>query len=92
MINQDKPTTGVPETYLNIGSGFNLIVGGLYKLIVGSLGTGGMTNSAKVSIGTTWNTWTTAWDDETKTWDQLSQLIDNATKQTTSITNEAKPI
>jgi len=92
MINQDKPTVGVPQTYLNIGGGFRLLVGSTFRLIAGAVGIGGMTNSAKVSIGTTWDTWTTAWDDETKTWDQLSQLIDNATKQTTSITNEAKPI
>lgn len=82
MQNLDKPTVGIPETYLNIGGGFNLLVGGVYKLIVGALGTGGMTNSAKASIGTTWSTWTTAWDDETRTWDELSQLIENTSKTT----------
>lgn len=91
MINESKPNVGVPQTYLNVGDGFNLLVGGTFKLIVGALGLGGMTNFMKASIGTTWSTWTTAWDDETKTWDDLSQLIDNTAKPVTSITNNAKP-
>ena len=39
-----------------------------------------LVNTDKVSIGTTWDTWTTSWDDETRTWDELSQLIENASK------------
>lgn len=91
ITNQDKPTTGVPQTELNIGSGFNLLVGGAYKLIVGALGAAGMTNTSKVSIGETWGTIATTWATETQTWLSASQLIDNATKPTTSITNESKP-
>ena len=91
MINLDKVNPGTPQTYLNVGDGFRLLVGSTFKLIAGALGTGGMTNSVKASIGTTWNTWTTAWDDETRTWDELSQLIENNTKPVTSITNYPKP-
>jgi hypothetical protein len=91
MINESKPITIVPETYLNIGDGFNLLVGGIYKLITGASAANGMTNSSKASIGTTWDTWTTSWDDETRTWDELSQLLVNDGKPTTSITNFNKP-
>lgn len=91
MQNLDKVNPGTPETYLNVGDGFRLLVGSTFKLIAGALGTGGMTNEVKASIGTTWNTWTTAWDDETRTWDELSQLIENNTKPVTSITNYPKP-
>lgn len=91
MINQDKPNTGTPETYLNVGSGFNLLVGGLFRLIVGALGTGGMTNQAKASIGETWGTITTSWATETRTWEQVSQLLSNSARTSSSITNQAKP-
>lgn len=92
MQNLDKPNAGVPQTELNVGSGFNLVVGSTFKLIVGSLNTlFAMTNSAKVSIGTTWDTWTTPWDDETRTWDELSQLLENEARTVTSITNYPKP-
>ena len=91
MINQDKPNAGTPETYLNIGSSFNLLIGGTYKLIIGALGLGGMTNEAKVSIGTTWSTWLTSWNDETRTWDELSQTIANNGRTNSTITNQAKP-
>lgn len=91
MQNLDKVNPSTPETYLNVGDGFNLLVGGTFKLIVGALGLGGMTNFMKASIGTTWSTWTTAWDDETKTWDELLQLLENDTKTITSITNNPKP-
>mgnify|MGYP001122038765 CR=1 FL=1 len=92
ITNQDKPSTGVPQTELNIGSGFNLLAGGAYRLIIGALNaTAGMTNSSKVSIGETWGTIATTWATETQTWLGASQLIDNTTKPTTSITNESKP-
>lgn len=91
MINQDKPNTGTPETYLNIGDGFNLLVGGLFRLIVGAIGTGGMTNQTKASIGETWGTITTSWASETRTWEQVSQLLSNSARTSSSITNQAKP-
>ena len=50
-----------------------------------------LTNATKVSVGETWDTWTTAWEDETRTWDELSKLIDNTSKPTTSISNVNKP-
>lgn len=88
MINQDKPTQGTPETYLNIGSGFNLIIGGVYKLIVGAENLlTGMTNTTKVSIGETWGHIATTWATETDTWLGISQMIDNTSKPVTSISN-----
>lgn len=77
MINQDKPDVNTPQTELNVGSGFNLLVGGIYKLIVGALGTNGITNTSKVSVGETWATIATQWDTETRTWLAVSQLFTN---------------
>lgn len=91
MINQDKPNVNIPETYLNVGSGFNLLVGGVYRLIVGALGASGMANIAKVSFAELWSTITTTWTSETRTWDDCASIIDNAAKPTTSITNLSKP-
>ena len=92
ITNESKPITGVPQTELNIGSGFNLLVGGVYKLVIGALNTtAGMSNTDKASIGETWATWATPWEDETRTWDELSQLFVNTTKATGTITNESKP-
>lgn len=81
MINQDKPAVGTPQTELNIGSGFNLLVGGVYKLIVGALNaSAGLTNSDKASIGETWGTVSTSWATETRTWLAVSQLFSNTSK------------
>ena len=54
MINLDKPDVATLETNLNIGDGFNLLVGSTFRLIIGALGLGGMTNVAKTSVGETW--------------------------------------
>lgn len=92
IINQDKPTSGVPQTELNVGSGFNLLVGGAYKLIIGALNaTAGMTNTSKASIGETWATISTTWATEPETWLAASQLFNNPSKPTTTLTNESKP-
>ena len=91
MINQDKPNTGTSETYLNIGSSFNLLIGGIYKLIIGAAGTGGMINSSKVSIGETWGSIQSTWASESRTWLAVSQLLSNATRTVSSITNFNKP-
>ena len=91
MINLDKPITNTPETYLNIGGGFNLLVGGVYRLIVGALGTSGMTNASKVSAGETWGTVASTWATESRTWLGISQLIDNITKPSSTMTNLSKP-
>ena len=91
ITNESKPTVGVPQTELNIGSGYNLLVGGVYKLIIGALGSAGMTNISKVSIGETWDTVSTTWTSETRTWLAVSQLFTNPSKPSTSITNESKP-
>ena len=77
MINQDKVNPQVPQTELNIGGGFNLLVGSTFKLIIGALGLGGMTNAAKASIGETWGTISTSWASETQNWEEASQLISN---------------
>lgn len=91
MINQNKPDTGTPQTELNVGSGYNLLIGGIYKLIIGAIGTGGMTNFAKVSIGQTWATIASTWASETETWDGASQLIGNFSRVSSSIVNQNKP-
>lgn len=91
MINESKPNVGIPQTELNIGSGFNLLIGGVYRLIVGAVGLAGMTNLDKGSQGLTWATITTTWATEPKTWLGVSQIIDNTSKPVTSISNQAKP-
>ena len=92
ITNQDKPASGVPQTELNIGSGYNLLVGGVYKLIIGALNaTGGLTNTSKVSVGETWGTASATWGAETRTWLAASQLFTNPSKPTTTLTNESKP-
>ena len=40
-------------------------------------------NSARVSTGETWATWTTSWATETRTWDQLASELDNTSKPRT---------
>ena len=91
ITNQDKPAVNTPQTELNIGDGYNLLVGGVYRLIVGALSLVGMTNSAKVSVGETWATVSTSWASETQTWLGVSQLITNTTRTASSIVNFNKP-
>lgn len=82
MQNLDKVNPSVPETYLNIGGGFRLLVGSTFKLIAGALGTGGMTNASKVSIGETWASIASTYTEEARTWERASQLINNAVDTT----------
>lgn len=91
MINESKPNVVTPQTELNIGSGFNLLVGSTFKLIIGALRLGGMTNASKVSIGATWGTISTSWATETETWEGASQLINNFSRTSSSIVNQSKP-
>ena len=77
ITNVDKPSPSVPQTELNVGSGYNLLVGGIYKLIIGALGASGMSNASKVSIGETWATVSTTWATESRTWLAVSQLFTN---------------
>lgn len=91
MVNESKPSVATPETYLNVGDGYKLTIGGVYSLIVGALGLGGMTNASKVSIGETWDSITTSWASETQNWEEASQLISNSARTSSSITNQAKP-
>lgn len=92
MINLDKPDVGVPQTELNIGDGFNLLVGSGYKLIIGALNTiGGLTNIIRPSQGETWDTVASTWATEDETWLGISQLIDNVTKPSSTMTNLSKP-
>ena len=54
ITNLDKPTVGTPETNLNVGSGYTLLIGGVYKLIIGALNaTAGMTNTSKPTTSIT---------------------------------------
>jgi len=92
MINTDKPQVTTPVTKLIVGSGFNLLVGGIYKFIVGASNTSGsFSNTAKASIGETWATISTTWATETRTWIKASQLLTNPNKPTSVIINTDKP-
>ena len=75
MINESKPPA-TSDTKLDIGSAFNLLVGGVYTLLIG-IGGGGLTNNNKTSIGETWDSIESTWDTETRTWLRVSQLITN---------------
>lgn len=48
-------------------------------------------NASKVSIGETWGTITTTWASETRTWEAVSQLLSNAARVSSTMTNVAKP-
>jgi len=50
-----------------------------------------LTNITKVSFGETWGAIETTWASETRTWLETISLMDNTTKQSSSITNIAKP-
>lgn len=51
-----------------------------------------LANSSKVSIGETWGSITTTWASETRTWAAISQLFTNTTRQSSTISNVAKPV
>ena len=76
ITNQDRPASRI-ETKLNVGSGFTLLVGGIFKLLVGA-GAGQFTNTNKASIGETWATISTTWATESRTWLAASQLFTNS--------------
>ena len=44
-----------------------------------------VSNSAKISIGETWDTIDTTWDTEIRTWDEVSKLIDNTSRPTIEV-------
>jgi hypothetical protein len=50
-----------------------------------------LTNAAKVVSYETWDTNPNTWDSETRTWDECASIMDNTSKPSTSITNQAKP-
>ena len=50
-----------------------------------------MANATKINIGETWASILTTWASETRTWGDMASLIDNITKQSSSITNISKP-
>ena len=82
MINESKPNVGTPQTELNIGGGFNLLIGGVYRLIVGAVGLAGMTNTTRASLGETWGTIASTWENETRSWLASSSLFTNFNKST----------
>jgi hypothetical protein len=92
MINESKPTISSEETNLNIGSGYSLLIGGIFKLIIGAVNTAtSITNSSKVVPYVTWDNNTTTFDTETRTWDEMGAIMNNTSKQTSAITNTSKP-
>lgn len=93
ITNLDKPASGTPETNLNIGDGYRLLIGGVFHLIIGAQNLlAGITNSSKTSSGETWGTIATTWASESRTWLAVSQLIANNSKPSASITNASKPV
>jgi hypothetical protein len=48
-------------------------------------------NVARVSFAELWSTITTTWASETRTWADCVSLIDNTSRQSTSVTNTSKP-
>ncbi len=50
-----------------------------------------LTNATKVSFAETWGAIQTTWATETRTWADCISLIDNTSKPSTTITNQAKP-
>lgn len=60
-------------------------------MINASKPTTSIANTSKVSIGETWGSILTSWQNEVRTWLAVSQLIGNTAKQSSSITNVAKP-
>lgn len=54
-------------------------------------GAASITNASKVAQGETWATITTTWASETRTWGDMASFLTNIARQSTSITNIAKP-
>jgi len=51
-----------------------------------------LTNSTRINIGETWGSDLNQWQNESRTWDATISIIVNSSKQSSSITNLAKPI
>ena len=92
MINQDKPNAGTPQTELNIGDAFNLLIGDTYRLIIGAVNPlGGLINTSKIGGAELWSTISTTWASETRTWLDSASLFGNTAKPSSSMTNVSKP-
>lgn len=50
-----------------------------------------VTNSSKVLNYETWDSNTSTWNTETRTWEQMGTIFTNSTRNSSSITNIAKP-
>lgn len=48
-------------------------------------------NASRVANGETWATVTTTWASETRTWAEIGSFLANVTRQSSSITNSARP-
>jgi len=48
-------------------------------------------NTGKPAFAELWSTITTTWATETRTWQDMASIMDNTTKQSSSIVNTAKP-
>lgn len=51
-----------------------------------------LSNTVKVSFGETWADILTTWASETRTWAESGSLFGNLARQSSSITNTAKPV
>lgn len=50
-----------------------------------------LTNITKVNIGLIWSLDLNTWASESRTWGDTASIIDNITRQSSSLTNIAKP-
>lgn len=50
-----------------------------------------LTNQTRIGTGETWASIETTWAAETRAWEDFASLFTNITKQSSTITNVAKP-
>lgn len=92
LTNQSKPTEGQSQTELLVGGGFKLLVGSLYDLVINPAIAGSFLNIIRPNQGETWGTIATTWASETRSWLAVSQLFQNRSKPTTAFTNVTRPV
>jgi len=50
-----------------------------------------ITNIVQPNRGTSWDDNLTAWQNENRSWDETGEIMDNVSRPSSSITNQAKP-
>lgn len=93
MINQSKPASGQAQTELLIGSGYALLIGDGFHLIINPENlTAGLTNAARPAEGETWANDSETWAQDTETWVESASLMRGVSKPTSAISNISKPV